>query len=123
MMDDLEAHFDRLWPMLAEAVARYGPTHERHHVWDRIASGHAQLWPAPSAAVVTEIDTYPTGFRELNFWLAAGDMKQILVMQPHIERWAKDQGCDRIAIRGRRGWLRAADGFREALVAMVKEIG
>lgn len=39
-----------------------------------------------------------------------------------LEKFAKDEGCKRVRINGRRGWLRALDGYREMQVTMMKEI-
>lgn len=39
-----------------------------------------------------------------------------------LEKFAKIEGCKRTRINGRRGWLRALDGYRETQVTMMKEI-
>jgi len=72
----LRGHFERLWPLLEQAVARYGPTHEKEHVWQAIEAGQAQFWPGVNSAMVTEVKVYPTGFREIIGWLAAGGCGQ-----------------------------------------------
>src|SRR5688572_5602081 len=38
---------------------------------------------------------------------------QIRFLYDHIERWARDIGCSRMRIMGRRGWLRALEGYRQ----------
>lgn len=39
-----------------------------------------------------------------------------------LEKFAKDEGCKRTRINGRRGWLRALKGYRETQVTIEKEI-
>lgn len=118
----LEREFNRCWPWLAAAVERYGPTHRREHVWAEIESGRAQLWPSPHAAMVTVVKEHPTGFSEVLGWLAGGDLSEIKPLIPTIEKWAKQAGCHRAVIMGRKGWSRAFDGYEPSLAVMVKEI-
>lgn len=118
---NLEAEFSRCWPWLAAAVDRYGPTHRREHVWAEIESGRAQLWPTANAAMVTIVENYPTGFREVKGWLAGGELSEIQKTIPVIEEWAKRAGCDRAVILGRKGWARAFD-YEPTMSVMVKEL-
>ena len=124
-MDDtkwLATQFVRVWPFLEPAAERMGGAVTWETVWEQLQKGEAQLWPLPEAGVVTTIETHPTGLKELVGWLAGGDLEQIKASVPAIETFAKDQGCDRIAINGRRGWLKAFDGYKELSTVMVKEL-
>tara|TARA_R110000868_G_scaffold265853_1_gene524736 strand:+ start:4701 stop:5066 length:366 start_codon:yes stop_codon:yes gene_type:complete len=121
-MDFQRPEFDRLWPILEESVHRYGETHDKEHIWSRIESGFAQFWALPNSALVTEINTYETGMREIRGWLAAGDMDEIKAFVPKLEDWARMAGCKRAAITGRRGWLRAFADYRDVATIMVKEL-
>lgn len=113
--------FDRCWHWLAAAVDRYGPTHRKEHVWAEIESGKAQLWPTAKSAMVTIVESYPTGFREVKGWLAGGDLDEIKSTIPVIEAWAEKAGCDRAVILGRKGWARAFD-YEPTMSVMVKEL-
>lgn len=55
--------------------------------------------------------------------LCAGfDMRRWLTLIHRIEAYAKDEGCTRIRIFGRKGWLRVLEGFEARHVVMDKVI-
>lgn len=70
-----------------------------------LAGGRAQLWAGDRAALVTQCVEEPLG-RCLHVWLAGGDLKEIMMLKPGIEAWARGQGCVRVSLDGRRGWAR-----------------
>ena len=70
-----------------------------------VACGRAQLWAGERAALVTQCVDDPSG-RCLHVWLAGGDLKDILMLKPGIEAWARGRGCERVTLDGRRGWAR-----------------
>jgi len=105
MTCELRSEFDRCWPWLDVAIARYGRTYEKHHLWQRIVAKQAHFWPGPMCAIVTEFLIYPTGLNRLNFWLRGGDLKEVLTLSDEIEEWAKQQGCHEAIGTGRDGWL------------------
>ena len=118
----MRADFDRLWPLLAEALEEHPGTYTKEDVWAEIEGGHAQLWPLPNSVVVTSTRTYATGYKELRGWLAAGDLSEIAKLEPFICGWAKEIGCRRFVLTGRRGWKKALPGYREKAVFLSKEL-
>lgn len=119
----LRAEFERCWSFLAPAVAAYGPTHDKQHVWERIEAGEAHLFPMPNAAMVVELKRWPTGFKEAVAWLAGGSGDEIETFTPRIEAWARAEGCHRAAIMaGRPGWQRRRGGYRMAGVYLTKDL-
>jgi hypothetical protein len=50
------------------------------------------------------------------------DMKRWLPLIDQIEAYAKAEGCKRVRIYGRKGWLRVLDGFEEKHVIMDKDL-
>ena len=71
-----------------------------------VRSGDAQFWMQGEGIIVTRIKVFGEG-RALSYWLAAGDMDDVLDMTPHIEQWAKDEmSCTTAFMTGRRGWSR-----------------
>jgi len=115
--------FRRVWPWLQAAADRYGRTNTMDGVWARIADGECQLWVEPEAAVLTVIDVYrDTGLRDVRCWLAGGRIDDALKIEDRITVWAKTIGAERILITGRRGWLRALDGYEETMTTMVKDL-
>jgi hypothetical protein len=90
-----------------EAALRYSfGTHTFADVIDDIGNKNATLWPFEKSAVVTQIAVYPR-ITILNFWLAGGNMKDMLAHEPGIVEWGKLHGCTRFSVPGRKGWSRA----------------
>lgn len=121
-MTALHVSFNRVWRWLEKALAVYGPTHRKRHVWQRIEAGECQLWTTENSAQVTSIETWPTGLTELNGWLAGGNLEEIQSLRPTIEQWAREKGCHRISLVGRKGWSRAFPGYRPVTTAIIKDL-
>jgi hypothetical protein len=47
---------------------------------------------------------------------------QIEALYAHIERWAKDIGCERMRIIGRKGWLRKFPEFTQTGIVIEKDL-
>jgi hypothetical protein len=54
---------------------------------------------------------------------AGSDMKRWLGLIGQIESYARREGCARVRIYGRKGWLRVLDGYAQKYVIMDKELG
>lgn len=108
--------------LIESALAYSGGTHTFDDVVDLVATGRAQLWPAPRGVAITEIVLYPRK-RVLNCFLAAGEMDQILDMVDSAIAWGKTQGCVSLTLSGRSGWQRVLDkhGFKPVFVTMERE--
>jgi hypothetical protein len=50
------------------------------------------------------------------------DMKRWLPLIDQIETYARDEGCTRVRIYGRKGWLHVLDGYEEKHIIMDKEL-
>lgn len=119
----LQLHFERCWPWLAAALERQPiKTHEKEHVWQALETGKAQIWPTKNSVCLTEIVKHPTGLTVMHGWLAGGDMDEIKKTVKAIEAHAAKIGCGACSISGRKGWLRAFEGYQDAGTMMVKEI-
>ena len=74
--------------------------------------------------MITEVVRYPRK-TALNFWLAGGDLQELKTMLAPIEQWAREQGCERITLAGRRGWERTfmrEAGYTPQWSVMAKEL-
>lgn len=120
--EEYRAEFDRVWPWLEKSMLFFARTHEKEHVWKIVIEGGAQLWTSANAAMLTTIEVYPTGLRELRGWLAGGEMAEIQKIEPIAAEWAKTQKCQIATVAGRKGWMRAFNGYRDVAALMVKEI-
>ena len=119
---NVNSEFERVWPWLAAAVQRYGETHTKEQVWGLIKDNQAQLHPLPNGAYVTNIVEYPTGLKEMHYWLAGGELGEILSIEDLTTAWAKSEGCSRMTIRGRHGWTRKLPHWRDVGSILIKDI-
>jgi hypothetical protein len=118
-------HYTRVRDWLLEAL----PTDPRQPSEDDLlydlTHNRAQLWPGRSAAIVSRLerqvrttfagaDTRIRVVPTIVLWLAGGDLKGVLELQPGIEAWARAQGAVDAAIYARKGWSRvmARHGFK-----------
>jgi len=119
----MEWMLDRLSPALYRM-------HTRESLLEDVAQGHMQVWvyaTTGGAKVVwiTQIVKYPKG-EALEVVLAAGDemARGLDAGLELMEKFARGIGCRRLAITGRRAWLRLLErrGWRFLAITMVKEL-
>lgn len=118
---DWKPEFDRCSEYIAAALVYADGTHELCDVEAAITAGKAQFWPGCKSAVVTEILTYPRK-QVCHFWLAGGDLEELVHMEHSISIWAKAMGCSGTSIAGRAGWLKALPDYRKMAVTLAKEL-
>lgn len=104
-MDGALSDWLRCKPWIEAALAYSHGTHTIEDVEAAIASGEATFWPAPNAAMVTEILELPRA-RVCHFWLCGGDLEELQLMRAYIEGVAISQGCTKSSTAGRPGWKR-----------------
>jgi hypothetical protein len=113
---------DRVWPWLEKAVRRFGNTHTKEHIRQRLADGRAQLWTERDAALVTSIERYDSGMVEVRGWLGGGSLDGLRRIEKRVEPWARSIGAKRLSILGRPGWIRALANWRLLATFIVKEL-
>lgn len=87
-------------------------------------NGDAQLWLGEKSALVALVEEHPTG-PALCIWLAGGDLEELVQeLRPKAEAWGRAQGCNKVTIMGRRGWVKALSpvGYKPTAVVMTKEL-
>jgi hypothetical protein len=99
-----------------------GNTHTKEQIRALIESGDAQLHPLPHGAIVTCLLNHPSGVRELNYWLAGGELGELLAGERLTTKWAESMDCDRVSISGRLGWKKYFPDYRAASLILVKEL-
>ena len=92
-----------------------------------VLSGRSLLWlawdgQAVHAAAATVLINSEIGKVCVITACGGAGMKRWLPLLDGIESYARDEGCVRVRIYGRKGWLRVLDGYREKHVIMDKEI-
>lgn len=117
----ITTEFNRCRPFIQAALDRDLGTHDIEDVRVLVESGVAQIWPTKNAAMISVVETYPKA-KVLRGWLSGGDLTEIQQSEPVIRKWAEGQGCDLVLIGGRKGWLRAFDGYREACTVMFRKL-
>jgi hypothetical protein len=121
---DWMREFARCAPYIEAALKYDGGTHTVEDVMLSVAAGERQFWPGKQSAIVTELARHPR-MSVLHFWLAGGDLQELETMVGPIERWAKEQGCTRITLAGRRGWARTFmrdAGYEPRWAVMAKDL-
>jgi hypothetical protein len=108
---------------IEDALEYAGGTHLIEDVEDAIERGEAWFWPGQNSALVTEFLEFPR-LKACSYWLAGGDLAELLAMTPEIEHWAKQHGCGRIIECGRPGWVRAlkAHGYSPIYTVLGKAL-
>lgn len=125
---DLEAVLPQVHPWLKDVEKLVSGKLTYPQLIDGIYHGRAQLWlvkrDAPVAAIVTEILTYPS-VRYCHVMIVSGGGNAKEWHRPVIEQiegWAKRQGCDKVEMYGRKGWLRLLPEYRIKQYRMEKEL-
>ncbi|WP_315704538.1 MULTISPECIES: hypothetical protein [unclassified Bradyrhizobium] len=124
-------HVQCAWPLVASrlqrAIRRTGLSAFADIERDVLA-GRSLLWLALSSAIA--IDAVATTSLQLTdagkvcvITACEGKgMARWLPLIAGIEAYAKAEGCRSVRVFGRKGWLRALDGYRQRHVIMDKEI-
>lgn len=121
-----------LWPRVQSMIdAGYaaGDDFMPADMLERLRYGTVLLWVAMSdesgeihAALTSELIQMRSG---LVCWMCqcgGGDMKLWAHLHTKIEQYAKDEGCVKVALRGRSGWQRVLDGYSVRTVQMEKSL-
>jgi hypothetical protein len=93
-----------------------------------ILAGRSLLWIAwngrtVEAAAATILINSGIGKVCIITVCGGADMKRWLPLIDQIEIYARAEGCKRIRIFGRKGWLRVLEGYKEKHIIMDKELG
>ena len=109
---------------LLKALARAGHTHSVQDVADMIARDAVQFFGNERGACITEVINYPRR-RVLNCWLTFGELEACLALQPAMEAYARECGCNALVATGREGWLPALEkqNWRRFGFVMARELG
>lgn len=127
-------HVRTIWPIVAprlrRAIRRTGLSAFADIERDVLA-GRALLWLALSGAsgaatinavAATRLELTETGMVCVITACEGQTMARWLPLISGIETYAKTEGCRGMRIYGRRGWLRALNGYRQTHVIIQKEL-
>jgi hypothetical protein len=124
------SHVREIWPhaaTLLKAACRRTALNAFEDIEHEVMSGHSLLWLAWNgheiqAAATTILIKSEIGKVCVITACGGTQMKHWLPLLDGIEAYARDEGCTRVRIYGRKGWLRVLDGYREKHVIMDKEL-
>ena len=105
---------------IQDALDHCGNTHTVDDVLQMVEDGKAQLHVGNRCAVVTQEMDFPAG-RQLHYWLAGGDLKELKEIEKRVSENAKKNGCTQASIIGRRGWGKTL-GFDEMATVMARNL-
>lgn len=105
---------------IVDALEYVHNSHSFEQVIDIVKRGDAQFWAFPDSAIVTEIIEYPQR-RTLRFWLAGGNLKRLLDVEPKIRKWSILYQCEAVEIIGRKGWEKVLKEYEPTAIVLVKE--
>lgn len=117
-------------PLLRRAVARTGLS-AFCEIEREILCGNALLWLAVEdaggkvailAAASTSLQRTDAGKVCVITACAGEDMRRWLNLIGRIEEFARNEDCICVRIYGRKGWLRALDGYQQKYIVVDKEL-
>lgn len=88
--------------------------------WVDVLATPVRVYEASRSVVVVRDVYLPRHARSI--WVAAGDLDEVLELVRDVERDAFDDGVAAIVFMGRRGWIRAACGYKEVATIGLKEL-
>lgn len=123
---ELASEFDRLTPVIVEALPRLQGTLTLEGLYEMIERGDVQLWTGDKTFAVSYASQHET-CRAVYVMLAGGDGKELLdVILPHIEEWGRQLRAKMIHMDVRPGFVRRGDhtkrGYTLRTMGVSKEL-
>jgi hypothetical protein len=120
---DLLDTLDKFRPELEAAMKHNGGTHTFDDLTAMVLQGRLRLWKTENSIALTEIIEYPRQ-KHYHVFAAGGDLSEIVETIPQVEQAARDAGCCKLTLSGRRGWVRAFEqhGWTERFTTCVRSL-
>lgn len=110
---------DRFRPELEAVMDHNGGTHTFDDLTMMVLQGRLRLWSTKNSVALTEIVEYPRQ-KHYHVFAAGGDLTEMLDTIPQLEQAARDAGCCKLTLSGRRGWAKV--GWTEQFTTCVRSI-
>jgi hypothetical protein len=109
---------------LLAALLEGGGEHSLGDVISLIVSGECQMFEGDGATIITEIVETPQQGMGVHIWLAAGELEKVIALSREVLDWAREIGCTRATLTGRKGWVRAlrGEGWSHEMVVMGRSL-
>jgi hypothetical protein len=120
---DVLDKLDKFRPELEAAMEHNGNTHTFDDLASMVLQGRLRLWTTENSIALTEIIEYPRQ-KHYHVFAAGGDLSEIVETIPQVEQAARDAGCCKLTLSGRRGWVRAFEqhGWAERFTTCVRSL-
>jgi hypothetical protein len=114
--------YQRFRPAFAKAMDPR--LHRIEYLDSLVFSGRARFWASDQAAIVAQLEQYPSGVWVVEGVIAAGELAAVKKLIPCAEEWGRRHGATFAKIESREGWAKAlhADGYVPFQLAVMKEL-
>jgi len=94
------------------------------HVDGLVWCGRARLFANERAALLAEIKVYPTGASDVHVLVGAGDLHELVALEPRLVAWGRAHGCLGVLIESRDAWAKVMKkhGYDPHQIAVRKEL-
>ena len=114
---------DQFRPELEATMEHNGGTHTFDDLTAMVLQGRLRIWTTENSIALTEVIEYPRQ-KHYHVFAAGGALDEIVATIPQVAQAARDAGCCKLTISGRRGWVRALaqDGWTEQFTTCVRSL-
>ena len=89
--------------------------------WSAVPARAGKVFEGAHSVVVTHDVRIASGMAR-SIWVAVGVLDEVMQLVDEVEDSARRDGMAAVIFMGRKGWLRAARGYRSECVVGVKEL-
>ncbi len=123
--DDVSRIWPHARPLIKSAIDHTGIS-DFDHIEGQVLSGDQLLWLAISDHIEAAATTHlikTSGKPILIVTACSGTQRERWITLRHkVEAYARAEGCSRIRLYGRKGWVRALPDYHVEYVVMYKEL-
>ena len=122
---EIEENWHEIEPFVKRVLNKIDLYYTVENIKESLCNAEMQLWTSYyetqlKSVCVTQIRIYPK-YKFLEIVLMAGAMISVPELQ-EIEDWARDDGCIKSRLTGRRGWKRALPDYKEKRIILEKRL-
>lgn len=114
---------DNLWPLFAHHLERLTDYFEADEIRASLKDAEKQLWGLQDGPEIVGVAITRVLGRTCEIVGGAGtaDYESMRELHKRIETWARDIGCSRMRLQGRKGWIRLL-GYSQTGIVAEKEL-
>lgn len=120
-VSDILTHRGWVLGALSKVIEEGLNDYSEDQIYNLLTAQRVEAWREGDNLLVTQLVEF-SGGRICCLAYGSGELETICKMVKNIEKLACERGVHRLRIIGRRGWLKALDGFREVQTVMEKDL-